>query len=209
VIRGVSGAERFALAGAVAVLLLQAADLGSTLEYRRALLATEPWRLVTGHLVHANWRHAILNALAWFATARLFAYELPPARQAWLLAASALGASLLLWLAAPQVAWYRGLSGALHGLYAAAAVLWLAQAVKVRDAGAARRALVPALLLAAVWAKVLAEQLGGAAMTNQSWLGVAVVTQSHLFGAGVGTLAAALTARWRGVPISRPSSTPP
>ncbi len=191
-IRGVSEAERFALAGAAAVLLLQAADLGSTLEYRRALLATEPWRLVTGHLVHANWRHAIVNALAWFATARLFAYELPPARQAWLLAASALGASLLLWLAAPQVAWYRGLSGALHGLFAAAAVLWLARAVKVRDAGAARRALAPALLLAAVWAKVLAEQLGGAAITNPSWLGVAVVSQSHLFGAGVGTLAALL-----------------
>src|SRR3979490_456227 len=118
------GAQYFALAGTTAVLLLQAANLEPALEYRRALLATEPWRLVTGHLVHANWRHAILNALAWFATPRVFAYELAPPSPAWLLAASALGASLLLWLAAPQVAWYRGLSGALHGLFAAAAVLW-------------------------------------------------------------------------------------
>jgi hypothetical protein len=105
------------------------------------------------------------------------------------------------------VAWYRGLSGALHGLFAAATVLWLARAVKVRGVGAARRALAPALLLAAVWAKVLAEQLGGAGIANQSWLGVAVVTQSHLFGAGVGTLAAALSSISR--MLNSPSSKPP
>jgi rhomboid family GlyGly-CTERM serine protease len=185
----VRAAERFALAGIAVVLLLQAADLGPALEYRRALLATEPWRLLTGHLVHANWRHAVLNALAWYALARLYAPELPPARQAALLASSALGTSLLLWLAAPQVAWYRGLSASLHGLFAAGAVLGLEPAAKPLTAGVP---LWPALLLGAVWAKVLAEQVVGASMTSPSWLGVAVVSQSHLFGAGVGTLIAVL-----------------
>jgi rhomboid family GlyGly-CTERM serine protease len=185
----VSAAERFALAGAAAVLLLQAADLGSALEYRRTLLAAEPWRLLTGHLVHANWRHAALNALAWFALARLYAAELAPARQAALLVACALATSLLLWLAAPQVTWYRGLSGALHGLCAAGAVLWLAQPAKP---GLERKRLWPWLLLAAVWVKVLVEQLAGALITSENWLGVEVVTQSHLFGAGAGTVIAVL-----------------
>jgi rhomboid family GlyGly-CTERM serine protease len=201
--RSLPGAQYFALAGAAAVLLLQAADLGSALEYRRPVLATEPWRLLTSALVHANWRHAILNALAWVATARLYAPELPPARQATLLAASALGTSLLLWLAAPQVAWYRGASGALHGLFAGAAVLWLAASARPRGAGAWRQRLAPALLLAAVWAKVLAEQLGSAPLTNENWVGVAVVTQSHLFGAAAGTLASILLS------ARRPSSRPP
>jgi len=194
-LRSLSGGQYFALAGAATVLLLQAADLGPALEYRRTVLAAEPWRLLTAHLVHAGWRHAGLNAMAWVATARLFAPELPPARQAALLAASALGTSLLLWLLAPQIAWYRGLSGALHGLFAAAAVLWLAGAHAAPGAGPRRAQLGPALLLAAVWVKVLAEQLGGAHLVNQNWLGVAAVTQSHLFGAATGTAIAAAVAR--------------
>jgi rhomboid family GlyGly-CTERM serine protease len=189
----VPGAERFALAGAVAVLLLQWADLGSALEYRRAMLAAEPWRLLTGHLVHASWPHAIVNALAWLALARLLAPELPPARQAALLASSALGTDLLLWFAAPEVAWYRGLSASLYGLAASGAVLWLARPA----ADGSRRRLWPALLLTALWAKVLAEQLGGGPIANEHWLGITVITRSHLFGALSGTFTGALIAGLR------------
>jgi rhomboid family GlyGly-CTERM serine protease len=183
----VSGAERFALAGAAAVLLLQWADVGSALEYRRALLPAEPWRLLTAHLVHASWPHAIVNALAWVALARLLAPELTPARQAALLASSALATGLLLWVAAPDVAWYRGLSGSLHGLGASGAVLWLARPAAGTRAGSPPPWLWPALFLAALWAKVLAEQSGWP-IAGGSWLGVTVITRSHLFGAASGTL---------------------
>ncbi len=188
-----SGAERFALIGAAAVLLLQSADLGSALEYRRTLLAAEPWRLLTAHLVHASWPHAIVNVLAWLALARLLGPELAPARQAALLASSALGTDLLLWFAAPQVAWYRGLSASLHGLTASGAVIWLARPA----AGGLRPRLWPALLLAAVWAKVLAGQLGAGPISNEYWLGVTVITRSHLFGAVSGTLTGVLIAGLR------------
>ncbi|HUD25499.1 MAG TPA: rhombosortase [Burkholderiaceae bacterium] len=181
----VGPAERFALAGVAVVLLLQAAGLGPALEYRRALLASQPWRLLTCHLVHANWRHAAGNAAAWLALAWLLAPELPPARQALLLASSALATGLLLWLAAPDVAWYRGLSGALHGLAACAAVLWLA---RPGLAGGRTGRLWPALLLATVWIKVTAEQVGAAPLATENWVGVAVVTRAHLFGAATGTL---------------------
>lgn len=189
----VAPAERFALAGACALLLLQSAGLGSALEYRRAMLAVEPWRLLTGHWVHVNWRHAVLNALAWVALARLYAPELPPLRQATLLTGSALGTGLLLWVAAPDVAWYRGASGALHGVFAAGAALWLARPAAAALPGARPARWWPALLLAAVWAKVLAEQaIGPIAPAN--WLGVAVITRAHLFGVAVGTVLGILTA---------------
>jgi rhomboid family GlyGly-CTERM serine protease len=178
----------FALAGAAVVLLLQASGLAPALEYRRALLATEPWRLLTGHMVHANWRHAAGNALAWLALARLLAPELAPARQALLLASGALGTGLLLWLAAPEVEWYRGLSGSLHGLAASAAVLWLAR--PGRDGRRSGRTW-PALVLVAVWVKVAAEQLAAAPLAYENWLGVTVITRAHLFGAATGTLCGA------------------
>jgi rhomboid family GlyGly-CTERM serine protease len=189
----VAPAERFALAGACALLLLQSAGLGSALEYRRAMLAAEPWRLLTGHWVHVNWRHAVLNALAWVALARLYAPELPPLRQATLLTGSALGTGLLLWVAAPDVAWYRGLSGALHGLFAAGAALWLARPAAAALPGARRAWWWPALLLAAVWAKVLAERTIGP-IAPGNWLGVVVITRAHLFGVAVGTVLGILTA---------------
>ena len=196
----VEPAQCFALAGAAAVLLLQAADAGPVLEYRRAMLASEPWRLLTGHFVHVNWRHAILNALAWVALARLYAPELGPWRQAALLASSALATGLALRLAAPEIAWYRGLSGALHGLFAAGAVRWLARPAD-HDRSEPRRRLWPALLLAALWGKVLAEQ-SGVRIANENWLGFAVVTRAHLFGAAGGTLIGALTAWLRPATIA-------
>ena len=183
------------------MLLLQWADVGSALEYRRALLAAEPWRLLTAHVVHASWPHAIVNALAWVALARLLAPELTPARQAALLASSALATGLLLWLAAPDVAWYRGLSGSLHGLCASGAVLWLARSAAAgTGAGSPRPWLWPALLLGALWAKVLAEQSGGWPIAGGSWLGVTVVTRSHLFGAASGTLIGLLIVALRSSP---------
>ncbi len=51
-----------ALAGGALLLLLQATPgLPPLLEYRRDALAAEPWRLLTGHLVHVNWTHTFIS----------------------------------------------------------------------------------------------------------------------------------------------------
>jgi rhomboid family GlyGly-CTERM serine protease len=179
----VSPAERLALAGAAVLLLLQALDAGAALEYRCGLLAAEPWRLVTGHFVHVGWRHAAVNAVAWIAVARLFAAELPVRRQLGLLGACSLGIGLALRFADPQLDWYRGASGVLHGLFAAGALDALLEAR--RGAG---RPLLPALLLAGLWLKILVERAGGS-LSPAAWLGAAVVTPAHLYGAACGSLA--------------------
>jgi hypothetical protein len=149
--------------------------------------------------------------------ARLFPAELTARRQIVVIGASAAGISVLFLLLSAQLAWYRGLSGVLHALFAAGAV----DALLASDRRAPHRfrlpAALPALLLAGVWLKVLAEQRFGSAMQVSGWLGTAgataatVITQAHLYGAICGTLTA-LTLRGPGAGATRatpPSSGPP
>lgn len=175
-----------ALAGAALILLLQSLPaILPALEYRRAALTAEPWRLVTGHLVHVNWMHALVNAGAWLLLAQLFSPQLDARRQ---LLSLALGAALIsLALAAwyPSIEWYRGASGALHALFFAGATEAVAASLATGSTGSAR---VPLALLAAGWIKVAVEQPGGSATPYAEWLGAATVPQAHLAGALVGTL---------------------
>lgn len=188
-------AERIALAGGVVVLALQALPQISALEYRRALLATEPWRWLTCHAVHINWSHAAINVAAWWVVARLFAPDLNARRQALALLFSALAVSATLAAIYPSIEWYRGLSGALHGLFFAGATVWLLQ---TRPRTLATLWL-PAALWIGGWIKVAFEQPTGASTPYVDWLQAGVVPQAHLAGAACGTLfglvVAALDAR--------------
>ena len=190
-----SSAERFALIGGAVVLVLQVFPQTALLEYRRALLATEPWRALSGHFVHINWTHVAINVAAWWVVARLFAPDLSARRQAGALVLSALGISVVLATIFPTIEWYRGLSGALHGLFFAGATVWL---VKARPRTAATLWL-PAALWIGGWIKVALEQPIGAATPYVDWLQAGVVPQAHLAGAAFGTLfglaVAALDAR--------------
>jgi len=172
-----------ALAGAALIVLQQALpEAGTALEYRRPLLAAEPWRIVGAHLVHINWTHALVNALAWVVLARLFERELPAGAQLLCLGGAAVVISLALALLLPGIAWYRGASGVLHALYFAGATAMLAEAARGR--GSPRW---PQLLLAAGWIKVALEIPRGGETVFAAWLGAPVVPQAHLFGALFGT----------------------
>jgi rhomboid family GlyGly-CTERM serine protease len=188
-----SRAERFALAGALALILLQAAQafapqLGAELEYRHAALAAQPWRVLTAHAIHINWPHALVNAAAWVVVARLFAQELAPVRQivAGLASGVAISSGLALWY--PQIAWYRGFSGVLHGLFFAGATVWLAQRLVARDAQRVQSLRMPGALALGGWVKVLLEQPGAGVTPYVAWLGATTVPQAHLLGAAFGTL---------------------
>lgn len=162
------------------VLLLQFVGLPDALEYRRPLLPSEPWRLVTGHFVHLSWLHAVLNCVALLLLERLFAGRLRRSEQWIVLAAAPLALSIVFWIALPGLGWYRGLSGALHALFFAGCIVWLATA-----AGHARW--LPGAAVAAGAVKVLLEQPWDATFPFREWLGAAVVPQAHLFGAFLGT----------------------
>lgn len=97
--------------------------LRQALRYDRVAIAGgEIWRLVTGHLVHLGPSHMAMNVVALGVLAYVFERLLSDTD--WWLgglsAALAIDAGLF-WIST-DVRWYVGLSGALHGIWAVAAV---------------------------------------------------------------------------------------
>jgi rhomboid family GlyGly-CTERM serine protease len=159
----------------------------NTLPYERVALAHgQWWRLLSGHLVHLGWRHALLNcaglALLWM----LFAREFPPRRWLWigLLAAASIDAGL--WFLQPTVDWYLGASGVLHGAWAAGAC-----AMYRRGDGSG------AALLLLLIVKLIYEQQSGASLFDGE---LPLVSAAHLYGT-LGGLIGALPPRRPAKPL--------
>lgn len=171
---------RWMLVIALAALSLSASLVPGafeTLRWQRAAIDGGQWgRLLSGHLVHLDARHLLLNLLGLVLVAEWLLERWRSADLLSLLLASTLGTGLLLWLLEPALHWYVGLSGALHGLWAGAAL-----------AGCLRwRQRLFALALAALALKL--------AFLNNGPGGMPVVGVAHVHGA-VSGLAWALAAQ--------------
>jgi rhomboid family GlyGly-CTERM serine protease len=166
-------------------------EVREALAYSREYLALgEFWRLATGHFVHLGWTHLLLN----LAGLALVGWLVGPAYnwREWLFIT---GISLAtidagFWFLYPELAWYVGLSGLLHGLLTAG----LFPRLLARD----RESLV---LVAFVAAKLVWEQTGGPLPGSEATSGGTVIVDAHLYGALGGFIAAYLM--WRRV---RPKS---
>lgn len=160
------------------VLLALWPSLTPLLRYQRdALLAGQWWRGLTAHLVHLDAGHALLNAGGLLLLWTLFG-GLLSARQ-WLatVLCSLLAVDLGLWWLQPQLQWYVGASGVLHGAMAAGCLALLR---------AGDRAAMPAVLL--FTAKLAWERWQGPLPFESPGQ---VVPAAHLYGAVGGLLAAA------------------
>ncbi len=171
--------------GAVAVSLQLAGTPARTLLQfdREALARGELWRAITGNLVHLTWSHLLLNLMGLALIWALFAPVLRTRAWAGAGLASALAVSLGLWLFDPAVLWYVGLSGVLHGWFAAGAVAALRRG---------ERSFALALLVLA--AKLIWEQWQGPLAQSAVLTGGTVIVSAHLYGA-LGGLAAGLLSR--------------
>jgi rhomboid family GlyGly-CTERM serine protease len=184
-----SPAEVVALAGAAALIALQAiTPLHEPLTYRYDSALAQPWRLLSAHIVHLNWPHVLINAAAWWVVARLFAPELGVRRQLVVVLAAALAIGLVLRLALPEIAGYRGFSGVLHAVFFAGATHWWIAALADRPRRSWAALWLPTALFAGGWIKVLLEQPWDATTPYAEWLGAGVVPQAHGVGAVVGTV---------------------
>ncbi len=161
------------------MLLAEFLSWGPELEYRRPLLASEPWRLLTGHFVHLSLTHAMLNGVALLLLGRLFSDRLRDTEFWIVLGVAPIVISLVFWIVMPELTWYRGLSGTLHALYFTGCVVWLGSMK-----GTARW--LPIAALAGGAFKVLLEQPWDSSFPFRQWLGAAVVPQAHLIGAMIG-----------------------
>ena len=145
----------------------------TALRYERSTIqGGEIWRLVTGNLVHLGWEHLLLNLtgllLIWLLFGRLLS-----TRQ-WLIVTviSCLAVGLGLLLFNPDLDWYVGLSGMLHGLFVTGLLINLRNGYKLEW-----------LLLLAIVGKLIWEQFHGAMPGSADIAGGAVVVDAHLYGA--------------------------
>lgn len=143
---------------------------------REAVLQGEYWRLLTGHLVHGSWLHLALNCAGLGLIAALFPdhYSTRQWLLIGLLSLVTIDVGFVFW--EPQLTWYVGLSGVLHGGLAAGAIAWWRYETK-------RLALALSVIFVG---KLTWEQLHGALPLSG---GMAVVVDAHLYGAIGGAIA--------------------
>lgn len=152
------------------------------LSYDRArILSGEYWRIASGHFTHTNLNHLLLNLASLCLYWGLFAQRQPLRQSLLELAALAGLCGLALLVLEPQVGWYRGLSGLLHGLLAMTA------AREMFERGSRWRG---GVLLVLVTAKVFSESTSAGDSLTARWIDAPVVHEAHLWGLCSGVLLA-------------------
>ena len=145
---------------------------------RQAVESGEYWRLVSGHLVHLGFGHLWPNLAATAIIGLLFEGVFRNADWLRIGAASAAAIDLGLYVLEPQVLWYVGLSGVLHGYVAAGALALLV-----------RREKLGVVLAIGVAGKLIFEQVVGPVPFTAESVGGPVVVAAHLYGVVGGLLA--------------------
>ena len=145
------------------------------LRWDRAGIADfELWRLVSGHFVHLDLRHALLNGAGLLLTWALYGWRFAGRAWALIVLAGMVAVDAGRWFLT-SLDWYVGASGVLHA----------AMAAGIAGGLLAGERLAWALALLG-GAKLVAEYLG----LSLPWMApdAAVVTEVHLFGAAAGLL---------------------
>lgn len=180
-----------AIAALAGVLALGGDTLRELLRYDRpGIAAGEPWRLVTGHLVHLGAGHTLLNGAGVVLVALIVAREYRLRDWALISLAGVAAIDAGLWWLNPSLDWYVGLSGLLHTWFAAGVIAALFE--RRPDAW---------LLFGLLAGKLVLEQATGALPGSAALAGGTVVVDAHLYGALAGAFAGLvlirLGGRWR------------
>jgi len=178
--------------GVSLVIMLGGETAKEWLRYDRVWIGQgEAWRFLTGHFTHLSWSHFALNSagllLIWFLIGQSYAFL------SWiqiiLITVATIDAAF--WLLNPELYWYVGMSGLLHGLLVAGIIARL-RTLDVETG----------ILMLLLVAKIGYEQFNGPVPGSVATSGGPVVVDAHLYGA-LGGVLSALLARIRG---ERPAS---
>lgn len=150
----------------------------TTLALRYDLAAIQQgqiWRLLTGHLVHSNTQHALLNLAGLWLIASLFERNARAIVWIVLTVLMACVSSIGFWLFKPEMTSYVGFSGVLHGLFFIAAISeW------------PRDRLVAGALALFLAGKLILTQFMGPSASTEAMIGVSIAEIAHLLGAAQG-----------------------
>jgi rhomboid family GlyGly-CTERM serine protease len=155
------------------------------LQYSRAdIAAGQWWRFVTGNIVHLSWRHFLMNIVGLIAIIILFPNRLKLLTLILILISCSLSVTIGMWVFSPDVQWYVGASGALHGLLVALILIefisdepWSMHWLNI-------------MLLVAIMLKLTWELFMGPIPGSESTAGGPVIVQAHLYGFMGGLLCA-------------------
>lgn len=170
----------FPLGASIFMLVVFALGSGvadALIYHRPSVLAGEWWRLLSGHWVHRGGRHLVLNLVGLALIWHLFGAVLKFRNALFLIVFVALGQSISLMVIYPDILWFEGLSGLLHGLLVAGAVLSFS-----------RTPVVSGMVLAMLVVKLSSEAWHGGSTEMTAWLGGSVLEESHWCGAIAGLI---------------------
>jgi len=150
--------------------------------FDRAMISSgDYWLLLSGNIVHLNWSHWGLNIAGLGIVAFFFSNYASVFRWLFVVMVSAIFVGVGLFWFNPEIMTYVGLSGVLHGLF----IYGASREIRVyRTSGYA--------LMVLLIGKLIWEMLFGALPGSEELTAGRVVTDSHLYGAIGGALAALL-----------------
>jgi len=145
--------------------------------YHTGIARFELWRLLTATFCHSNFNHLLINIAGLIITLFLFS-DTFKSRRIWpLLVFNSLFIGLALFFFEPNVIWYVGLSGVLHGLFSYGVL---------SDIGNKDR--WGYLLGSGFLVKIIYEQIYGAPQSTLDLIAAPVLVNAHLYGALAGAI---------------------
>lgn len=178
--RGLETWRRYRVVGAVTLVCIALALGDDTtrvaLRYGRdEILQGQWWRVLSGHFVHLGWKHTLMNMTAWLLIWFIFRGALSD--RVWLIAilVCSLGVSAGLYFLNPDLRWYVGFSGTLHGLFVLGALMHVRAGLVLER-----------WLLVLLAAKLAWEHWHGAMPGSEQFAGGNVIVDAHLYGAVTG-----------------------
>ncbi len=166
--------------------ILQFCGLSNDLRFDRDAIAQGNWwLLLSGNFVHIGFNHLLLNIAGLWLIYFLLWSNYNTTNWLFILVLSSMGVGLGLYALNPELRWYVGLSGTLHGLIIAGAI-----------ADCRRYPKTGALLLILVSGKLAWEQFFGALPGSAEVAGGNVIVDSHFYGAITGAICTLMIAIW-------------
>jgi len=143
------------------------------LVYQRTLISQgQLWRLFTGHFLHTNGFHLLLNLAAlillWALHGRFYSIK----NYSVLFFCCAISTSVGIYFYNAELIQYVGLSGVLHGIFVFGAIM----DINAKDK-------TGYLLFVGVWLKIAHEQIYGASTDVSDLIEASVAVDAHLWGA--------------------------